>query len=122
MRVLLGIGGTPDSISALDRTLERAQEAGDDVTIAILENPQSERSPDEVATLVRERLSSAGVTADIRRVSGDAGPALVEVAERGDYDEVVLGGGQLSPMGKLTVGQIAEFVLLNGDVTVTLVR
>lgn len=122
MRVLLGIGGTQDSIAALERTLDRAREAGDDVTVAILENPESERSPEDVAALVREHLSSAGVTADVRRLSGEAGPALVEVAERGDYDEVVLGGGSLSPMGKLTVGPIAEFVLLNGDVTVTLVR
>lgn len=122
MRVLLGIGGTPDSISALERTLDRAREAGDEVTIAILENPESDRSPEEVAELVREHLSAAGVTAELRRLTGDAGPALVEVAERGDYDQVVLGGGKHSPMGKLTIGQIAEFVLLNGDVTVTLVR
>jgi nucleotide-binding universal stress UspA family protein len=122
MRVLLGIGGTTDSIEALDRTLRRAREAGDDVTIAVLENPQSDRSMDEVLALVRERLESANLSADFRQLSGDPGPAITELAERGDYDEVVLGGGKQSPMGKLTVGPIAEFILLNGDVTVTLVR
>lgn len=122
MRVLLGIGGTEDSVAALDRTLRRAREAGDDVTVAILENPDSERSVEDVRALVQERLTGQAVDAEVRHVSGQPGPALVELAERGGYDAVVLGGGEQSPMGKLTVGSIAEFVLLNGDVTVTLVR
>lgn len=122
MRVLLGIGGTEDSVAALDRTLHRAREAGDEVTVAILENPDSERSVGDVRALVQERLTEQAVDAEVRHVSGEPGPALVELAERGGYDAVVLGGGEQSPMGKLTVGSIAEFVLLNGDVTVTLVR
>jgi nucleotide-binding universal stress UspA family protein len=122
MRVLLGIGGTEDSVAALDRTLRRAREAGDDVTIAILENPDSERSVQAVRALVDERLAEEDIDAEVRHVSGDPGPEIVELAERGGYDAIVLGGGEQSPMGKLTVGSIAEFVLLNGDVTVTLVR
>jgi nucleotide-binding universal stress UspA family protein len=35
---------------------------------------------------------------------------------------VVIGGGEQSPMGKIRLGHIAEFVLLNSHVTVTLVR
>lgn len=122
MRVLLGVGGTEDSIRALDRTLRRAREAGDDLVIAVVENPNSDRGVEAVLDLVTERLAAADITAEVRRVSGDPGSELVELAARGRFDEVVLGGGQRSPMGKLTVGPIAEFVLLNGDVTVTLVR
>lgn len=122
MRVLLGVGGTEDSIRALDRTIDRAREAGDDLVVAIVENPNSDRSVTAVLDIVTQRLAAADIDADVRRLSGDAGGALVELAARGEYDELVLGGGQRSPMGKLTVGPIAEFVLLNGDVTVTLVR
>ncbi|MFB6112092.1 MAG: universal stress protein [Halobacteriaceae archaeon] len=122
MRVLLGIGGSEDSVRALERTLHRAREAGDELTIAVLENPESERPPPAVIDLVRDRLAAMDLTAEVRRLTGEPGPALVELAERGSYDEVVLGGGDRSPMGKLTVGSIAEFVLLNGEITVTLVR
>jgi len=38
MKVLLGIGGTDGSVEALDRTVARALEAGDDLTIAIVED------------------------------------------------------------------------------------
>ena len=122
MDVLLGIGGSDDSLRALERTVERAQAAGDDLTIAILENPESDRGPDAIESEVREVLDRTGVAAEVRRVSGDPGSRLVDLAEREGFDQVVLGGGQRSPMGKIQVGSIAEFVLLNSPVTVTLVR
>jgi nucleotide-binding universal stress UspA family protein len=44
------------------------------------------------------------------------------VAEEHEFDKIVLGGGETSPMGKIQIGGIAEFVLLNSHVTVSLVR
>lgn len=122
MRVLLGVGGTDDSVHALERTIRRATDANDELVIAVVDNPNSDRSTNEVLDFVTTTIADADIAADIRRLSGDPGPALVELAARGDYDELVLGGGHRSPMGKLTVGPIAEFVLLNGNITVTLVR
>lgn len=122
MKVLLGIGGADDSLAALHRTVERVQTVGDDLTVAILNNPESTRSMDEIEAEVRVVLGETDCDADVRRVEGDPGSRLVEIAEREGYDQVVLGGGQQSPMGKIRLGPIAEFVLLNSHVTVTLVR
>lgn len=122
MHVLLGVGGSEDSFTALDRTLDRVQETGDDLTVAILENPESEPSVDDLYHRVKERIEDAAVEAPIRRVSGDAGSQLVEIAEAEDFDAIVLGGGERTPMGKITTGHIAEFVILNATVTVILVR
>lgn len=122
MKVLLGIGGSEDSVDALHRTVRRAQEAGDDVTIAVVQNPESERDPDEIVDRVRDTLADADLEADIRLVSGNPGSRLVEIAESEGFDEIVLGGGSKSPMGKIRLGHIGEFVLLNSHVTVTLVR
>lgn len=122
MKVLLGIGGSDDSIRALERTVERAVEAGDDLTVAIVENPRSDRSPDEIETRVREVLDASNFEADVRFVSGDPGSELVDIAESEGYELIALGGGQTSPMGKIKIGQIAEFVLLNSHVSVKLVR
>jgi len=47
---------------------------------------------------------------------------LVEVAEREGFDRIVLGGGETSPLGKVKLGSIAEFVILNAGVSVTLIR
>ncbi|WP_435180807.1 universal stress protein [Halorussus sp. AFM4] len=122
MNVLLGIGGSDDSLRALEETIERAQAAGDDLTIAVLRNPESDREPDEIESRVVEALESAEFAAEVRHLSGDPGSQLVDLAEREGFDQIVLGGGQRSPMGKIKLGHIAEFVLLNSAVSVKLVR
>jgi len=122
MKVLLGIGGSEDSIRALKKTVDRAESAGDDLTIGILQNPNADRTPDEIESQVREYLSAHAVDATIRHIEGDPGSNLVDIAESEDYEKIVIGGGHRSPMGKIQLGQIAEFVLLNSHTTVTLVR
>ena len=61
-----------------------------------------------------------------RTAPGDPFDAVVHrsprVAEEEGFDQIVLGGGQTSPMGKINIGSIAEFVLLNSHITVKLVR
>lgn len=122
MKLLLGIGGTDDSWHALSRTAERAESAGDSLTVAILENPDTELTAEEIEEKVTERLAEYDLDAEIRHVEGDPGSTLVGIADGEDYDQIVLGGGERSPMGKIRVGSIAEFVVLNSETTVTLVR
>lgn len=122
MKVLLGIGGSDDSIRALEKTVERTVNAGDDLTIAIVENPSVERSRDDVEAKVTDVLDGRDIDVDVRHLEGDPGSVLVDVAENEGFDQIVLGGGETSPMGKIQIGSIAEFVLLNSHVTVTLVR
>jgi nucleotide-binding universal stress UspA family protein len=122
MKVLCGIGGSDDSLRALERTVDRAAVAGDDLTVAVVENPDSAAAIEEITRRAEEAIADAGIDAEIRHVEGDPGSRLVDIAEREGFDEIVLGGGQTSPMGKITVGPIAEFVLLNSMTSVTLVR
>lgn len=123
MKLLLGIGGTDDSWRALSRTAERAADAGDSLTVAILENPDSEMSPEEIEGKVEETLAEYDdLGTDVRHVEGDPGAMLVEIGDGEGYDQIVLGGGERSPMGKIRVGQVAEFVVLNAETSVTLVR
>jgi nucleotide-binding universal stress UspA family protein len=122
MKLLLGVGGSEDSLRALERTVERVAETGDELTVAVLENPANEAEPSDIERRVREVLDAADVDAPVRSLEGDPGSRLVEVAEHEGYDRIVLGGGETSPMGKIKIGNIAEFVLLNSHVSVTLIR
>lgn len=122
MRILLGIDGTDTSFRALDRTVERVRETGDTLAVAVLETAASPLGVEAVETRVRERLAQADVDIEVVTLSGHAGSRLVEYAEREEYDRIVLGGGQRSPLGKVTLGDVAEFVLLNAEVSVTLIR
>jgi nucleotide-binding universal stress UspA family protein len=124
MHVLLGIGAG-HSDRALEETVSRAKAAGDDLTIAILESGESAAvaaDPSELRARVSAVLAEAAFEADVRSVSGHPGSQLLELAEREGFDRIELDGGETSPMGKVTIGSVAEFVLLNARTTVTLVR
>lgn len=122
MKVLLGIGGSEDSVTALHQTLARTAMTGDDLTIGILQNPDSDRTQSELEETVQAAIDEHDVVATTRIVEGDPGPRLIEIAGDEGFDRIVLGGGQRSPMGKISVGSIAEFVILNAQTSVTLIR
>jgi len=122
MHVLCGIGGSDDSLRALEQTVERASVAGDDLTIGVVENPNAEIAVEEVIRRAEAAIAEAGIDATVRRIEGDPGSRLVDIAEQEGFDRIVLGGGHTSPMGKISIGPIAEFVLLNSNTSVTLVR
>ncbi|RZV11459.1 nucleotide-binding universal stress UspA family protein [Natrinema hispanicum] len=123
MNVLLGLGGSDESVKTLRRTIDRTKEVGDDLTVVIVDKPESKRSQDETHDLAVEHLEEAGLDdATVETLEGDPGSALVDYAEQGEFDELVIGGGTLSPMGKIQLGPITEFVLLNAPTTVKLVR
>lgn len=124
MKTVLGIGGSGDSLRALEHTLNRVGETGDDLVVAVVENPEVSHDAGDVAEHVKEKVSEHEADAEVVRLEneGHPGGALVEYAEDGGYDEIALGGGEKSAMGKIRVGEIAEFVILNSHVTVKLVR
>jgi nucleotide-binding universal stress UspA family protein len=122
MNVLVGVGGTALSFAALDDAISRATAAGDELTIAIYEHERAADGRDAVEQEVRDRLADAGVEAEIRHVEGHAASQLVELADGEGFDRLVLAGGERSSLGKIRIGDLVEFVLLNSETTVTLVR
>ncbi len=122
MNVVVGVAGTDECIRTLEQTIERTSAAGDELTVAVIEKEGAERTPAEMAAEANAMLADAGIEADTVELEGHPGTALVDYTERGEFDQVVIGGGELSPMGKIQLGPITEFVLLNAPTTVKLVR
>lgn len=120
MKVLLGLDGSELSMRALDHAVERAQETGDSLTVAVYDG-ETGADLDDLADRARNRLTETGLEPDVRRLGNDPGSTLVELAED-DFGQIVLGGGTISPMGKIRIGEVIEFVLVNAKTTVTLVR
>ena len=119
MNVLVGIDGGERAFAAFERTVTRARETGDDLTVAVVVDETDH--PERVEDRVRETLDEAGIEATIRRIEGHAGGGLVELANEG-FDRVVVGDGKRTPTGKIRLGPTAEFVLLNAETSVTLAR
>jgi nucleotide-binding universal stress UspA family protein len=121
MDVLVGIGSDDDSVAALERTAQQAAATGDRVVAAIV-GDHAAAAREQLETEAEAVADEAGIDITIRHLDGDPGSQLVDVAEQEAFDELVIGGGSTSPMGKITIGATAEFVLLNAHTTVTLVR
>ena len=119
MKVLLGVDGSDLGYRALEETTRRAGEAGDELTVAILGPAESH---EDLAAEVTDHLEAVGLQAEVHRLDDETGSRLVELADGGDFDRLVIGGGRRTPLGKIKLGPVAEFVLMNATTTVTLVR
>lgn len=119
MKLLFGFAAGSNSVAALERTVQRARSVGDELTVAVLEHPEEEGSLAAAVSTVEKTIDDS---VSIREVEGHPGSRLVEIAESEGFDRIVLGGGEQSPMGKIRIDSVAEFVLLNSHVSVTLLR
>jgi nucleotide-binding universal stress UspA family protein len=124
MKVLLGVDGTDSSLRALEEITERAARTGDELTVGIADDPDADSIGigTDLETRVREIADRVGLDVEIRRLRGDLGSELVEVAQAGEFDRLVVGGGERSPMGKIELSSDTQFVLLNAGTSVTLIR
>ena len=120
MHILLGVGGDDRSLQALTETVQRARAAGDDLTVALYTADDTTHADVEAA--VQDRLDELDFEAEIRALDGDPGSSLVALAESEGFDRITLAGGHRSPLGKIQLDPVSEFVLLNASTTVTLVR
>lgn len=120
MRLLVGVDGSERSHQALREALEDAQ--GADATVTVLLYTPEEQALESHERWVRDRLEDAQVEATVQQVEGNPGSRLVELAESGDYDRIVLPGGRRSPLGKIQFDTTIEFVLMNAQTSVTLAR
>jgi nucleotide-binding universal stress UspA family protein len=122
MKVLVGLGGSDRSLQALEETIDHAAAAGDEILVCVIDDPDADGDQDALLDHARDALAERDLEGEVRQVTGPAGGELVEIANTEAVDRIVLGGGKRSPMGKIKIGQVAEFVLMNADTTVTLVR
>lgn len=119
MRLIVGVDGSESSLDGLEEVVGRAREAGDEVSVAVY-GPGDSLADTEAA--VRDRLDALDFDAAIETIAENPGGRLVELVESEGYDRLVLSGGQTSPLGKIQLDTVTEFVLLNSHTTVTLIR
>ncbi len=120
MHLLFGVGDTDDGLRALETVVSRARVTDDDLTVAVYSEDES--SLEDIDAAVRDRLAELDFDASVRRLDGEHPGQLVEIAEREDIDRIVLPGGNRSPLGKIRLDRVTEFVLLNAGTSVTLIR
>jgi nucleotide-binding universal stress UspA family protein len=119
MRLIVGVDGSEHALEGLEEVISRARQTGDEVSVAVYSNDDNLAAAE---ARVRELLADLEYDATVEAVEDDPGGSLVHLAETGGYDRIVLSGGQTSPLGKIQLDSVVEFVLLNAHTTVTLIR
>ncbi len=120
MRILVGIDQSDRVAPVLSGACQRLSD-GDSITVAVVA-PTDEASMDELEMAVSDYVDANELGATVTTLSGHPGSELVELAERKGFDRLVIDGGRRSPLGKIQLAALTEFVLLNATMTVTLIR
>lgn len=118
-RILVGTDGSETATRAVDRAIEVAAATGARVTI--LSAGRADRAQ-AVVDAEQARLAGAGVALEGRAVTGDAAAALVEEAERGNYDLLVVGNKGMTGASRFLLGSVPNKVSHHAPCALLIVR
>ncbi|TYL36003.1 universal stress protein [Natronococcus pandeyae] len=102
--------------------LDFSAEDIEDVSIGTLETDLEDLSSlPETASLIATELRESGIETAVHAATGRPAAAIVDVADRRNADQLVLGARRQSPVGKVLFGSVVQSVLLDVDRPVTVV-
>ena len=106
-RILVGTDGSATAAIAVDRAVEVA--AASKAKLTILSVGKADKAQ-KVVDAEAARHSSAGVDIETVVVSGDPSAAIVEEAEKGRYDLVVVGNKGMTGASRFFLGSVPNKV------------
>lgn len=128
--VVVGYVAKPEGEAALTKAIEEARLRN--ATLVVVNSHRGGNEFDGEAALkadnemaeVKARLEAAGVTFELRQLVRGMEPAedLLNIAETGEADLIVIGLRRRSPVGKLILGSNAQRILLDAQCPVLAVK
>ncbi|MCE5334666.1 MAG: universal stress protein [Desulfobacteraceae bacterium] len=136
MRVLIATDGSVHSMKALERGLELAEKEGAQITLMtvalfpsdfdeLLPNIQDklEASAKEVLRQARAKFEEKGIPVEsIFEVGTVPADNIIEQAEQGKYDRIIMGSKGASGIMRFLIGSTAARVVAHAPCSVTVVR
>lgn len=117
--LLVGTDGSKTAAIAVDRAVEVARATGAELTIFSAGRPDSTR---KVVDKEAARHAGSGVKIDTETAEGDAASCLIERAERGDIDLLVMGNKGMTGASRFLLGSVPNKVSHHAAVGVLIVR
>lgn len=134
-KILCPVDGTEHATLALERAVELAGKYGASLSICLINVAHGTgRSPrinhwsdDQVAGILGDAealAKSLGHAAPnmVQLVAREVGPSIVQYAETGHYDCIVMGTGDKRGLSRLMLGSVAADVMARAHCTVTVAR
>lgn len=105
--ILVGTDGSKTAAIAVDRAVEVAAASKAKLTIISV---GKEDKAQKVVDAEKARVESAGIEVVALALAGDPSVALVEEAEKGDYDLVVVGNKGMTGASRFFLGSVPNKV------------
>lgn len=102
-RILVGSDGSDRAAKAVARAVEIASAVGASLTVLGAGPPEKLEAPLDAQVATHE---GSGVDIDVRIESGHPAQVLIEIAERGGYDLLVLGNKGMRGLERLMLGSV----------------
>ena len=118
-RILVGTDGSETAARAVDRAVEVARVTGAELTIFSAGRPELTK---KVVDKEAARHSDSGVKIETETAEGDAASALIERAERGDIDLLVMGNKGMTGATRFLFGSVPNKVSHHASVALLIVR
>jgi nucleotide-binding universal stress UspA family protein len=106
-RILVGTDGSTTAAKAVDRAVELAKVSGASLTILTAGIGEQAK---EIVDKEAARHADAGVKIETRVDERDASTALVDVADDGDYDLLVVGNKGMTGASRFFLGSVPNKV------------
>ena len=118
-RILVGTDGSRTAAVAVDRAVELAKASGARLTVltAGAEVRALLTAESEVA-----RHRDSGVSIEAKAVNGDPAAVLLDEADRGGYDLLVMGNKGMTGVSRFLMGSVPNKVSHHANRTVLIVR
>jgi|AntRauMinimDraft_4_1070384.scaffolds.fasta_scaffold00090_6 nucleotide-binding universal stress UspA family protein len=130
-RILLPVDNEADRARDQAAFVADLPAAADDVSVVVTHTltdeeadaPGDQRRVDQVETvkLVRDYLGERGIAVELAEARHPPADGILEIAAEFDVDHIAMGSRKRSPAGKVVFGSVAQQVLLEADVPVTVV-
>jgi nucleotide-binding universal stress UspA family protein len=119
-KILVGTDGSKTAAKAVDRAVEVA--AGLKASLTILSAGRKDRG-DKIVAAEAQRHAGAGVTIDTKVVDDDPTAALIDAAERGGYDLLVMGNRGMTGISRFfSLGSVPNKVTHHLPCTLLIVK
>lgn len=130
-RILLPVDNDVDRAHDQAAFVAGLPATADDVTVVVTHTltdeeasaPGDQQRVEQVETvkLVRDYLTDRGIAVELAEARHPPADGILEIAAEFDADHIAMGSRKRSPTGKVVFGSVAQQVLLEADVPVTVV-
>lgn len=131
-RILLAYDGGEPANRALETTIELAKLTGATVSVVSvvpfhpgrIGGDPWDSTEDHAHELIEARrtLHDRGIEAELLEPIGDPAERIEEIAEKGDFDTIILGSRGLGALGRVLQGSVSGHVATHARATVIVAR